>query len=257
MFAGNNAVVNWLNVTKLQKAKTDWVSVPGRDFHSLTFRLGGKVLFRTEDETLSSGINTVTFMPRGVSYETEICSPMDMLVIHFRTAEPLADCRPMVFKPSYPVVLRNLFLSLTDRYSVGMERDYVCMSVLYEILAEITEEKTAEHGEKKAVPKRMLEAREYLDLHFSEEISIAALAEKADVSETYFRREFRKHFQLAPAAYLKRIRLERARILLDTGLYTVSETAVRCGFYSASYFSREFTGKYGLTPREYQKNRKL
>jgi len=58
-------------------------------------------------------------------------------------------------------------------------------------------------------------------------------------------------FDCAPVVYLKNVRLENAKILLESGLYTISETAGLCGFHSVSYLSKEFSRKYGMSPREY------
>ncbi len=247
MFDGKGVIIDWLNVSTLTKQKTDWVRVPGRNFHSLTFRQSGKVLFQSGGVSLTSTPNTVTFIPRGITYDTAICTDMDMLVVHFTSTEELPHLKPMVIHPSYPVVIRNLFLALVNRYSIGREQDYVCMSILYELLAELS----MEISFRRPVPARMLEAREYMDEHFNEDIRIAALAEKANVGETYFRREFRMCFDCAPVVYLKNVRLENARILLESGLYTISETAGLCGFHSVSYLSKEFSRKFGMSPREY------
>jgi AraC-like DNA-binding protein len=81
--------------------------------------------------------------------------------------------------------------------------------------------------------------------------SVAALAEEAGVSDVYFRREFKRCAGMPPREYIRLVRLENAKALLDTALYSVSETATRCGFDSISYFSAEFRRAYGVTPSEF------
>ena len=102
-----------------------------------------------------------------------------------------------------------------------------------------------------AIPKRMKEAREYIDYRFGDaNLSVAALSDAAGISEVYFRKEFRAHFGMSPMAYIKKTRIDNARLLLRTGYFSVSEVASQCGFESLSYFSHEFHRLTGMTPSE-------
>jgi AraC family transcriptional regulator len=71
------------------------------------------------------------------------------------------------------------------------------------------------------------------------------------ISEVYFRREFKKFYGAAPLAYIKNRRIDMAKMLLDTGLYSVTDVALRCGFESPGYFSTEFRRMEGKSPKEY------
>ena len=58
----------------------------------------------------------------------------------------------------------------------------------------------------------------------------------------------------SPERYLTQIRLEKARLLLETEFLTVKEIMNRVGMSDASYFARSFKAAYGITPIKY-KNR--
>ena len=73
------------------------------------------------------------------------------------------------------------------------------------------------------------------------------------MSESYFRRIFLKNYGISPIKYINNLKIERAKELLTSGLYTVSDVAELSGFHDESYFSREFKKHSGKTPKEYVK----
>jgi AraC-like DNA-binding protein len=88
--------------------------------------------------------------------------------------------------------------------------------------------------------RRMLRARDAMDLHFAEQIDIPALARIAYVSEAHFIRTFRATFGETPHRYLQRRRVERAMFMLRETDRSVSEICLDVGFTSLGTFSRTF-----------------
>ncbi len=79
-------------------------------------------------------------------------------------------------------------------------------------------------------------------------LSPRQLAAMAGVSVRQLERLFRSHLGVAPRAHDRRVRLDRARLLLhQTGL-SVLEVALACGFASASHFSRSYRAAFGYPP---------
>ena len=149
-------------------------------------------------------------------------------------------------------MLRNLFAGLFSRYRVGMEHDLTCLSMFYEILAETVRALPAS-GETGSDSPRLRAVRAQIDRHFDDPgMTVTALAAHAGWSEAYFRRAFRKAFGVPPLEYIRQVRLENAKALLRTGYYSVTETAMRCGFDSVSYFSYTFRKTVGVTPSAYR-----
>lgn len=232
-----------------QKKKTQ--TVPARAFHGLTFRRSGKITVEWDGQRLISGPECVTFIPQGISYDTEILEDGSMCVVHFVTLDSYDGLQPMVLQPSDPRVLHNLFEVLKDRYQPGRERDYSSLSLAYQILSQVERELREHSG--RVIPTRMRSAKKFIDQNFELPLSLEQLAGQAGVSETYFRREFKACFGLSPVAYIKKVRIENAKTYLTAGYYSVSEVAARCGFDNISYFSSEFHRVTGLTPKQYQK----
>jgi AraC-like DNA-binding protein len=57
----------------------------------------------------------------------------------------------------------------------------------------------------------------------------------------------------SPGFYIKAMRLEKAKELLETSDLSVSEAAFKTGFGSPSNFSKVFTEKYGITPSQFRR----
>ncbi len=242
-------VVTSLKVLSAHFQKSEPVWVPGRPYHALSLRLSGSVRISCAGENLISKPGCLTFTPQGTSYETEVIECGEIIVIHFTTTGGSENQLPQLFVPEHSEAMLSHFTALWERYKVGREQDYTCLSILYHILALIRHEQRLEAHD--TIPERMHVARKGIERGFGNaNLTVGQLAEQAGVSETYFRREFREYFGTSPSAYLKKIRIENARLLLSTGYYTVSEVAARCGFQSLSYFSYEFHRLTGQTPTE-------
>lgn len=233
--------------------KTETTRVPARTFHGLTFRVSGRISITPENgKRLISGKGSITYVPKGCSYDTEIIEDGSMYVIHFETADDHQDASPFVISPTYPIAFANLFGSLHERYRDVGAVDYAGLSMVYEILSELSTE--LERGVGKAVPKRMRLAKEYIDENYGmHDVTIPDLAAMSGISEVYFRREFKSCFGVSPLEYIKTVRMENAKALLSTAMYSVSEVATRCGFDSISYFSYEFGRVTGETPSEFSR----
>jgi AraC-like DNA-binding protein len=86
--------------------------------------------------------------------------------------------------------------------------------------------------------------------HVREPLTVEELAREAGMSRAVFHRKFKAATSLSPVQFIKAIRLNDAAALIASGM-NVSEAAEEVGYGSASQFSREFSRKYGLPPREW------
>nr|WP_320976806.1 two-component regulator propeller domain-containing protein [Bacteroides intestinalis] len=83
------------------------------------------------------------------------------------------------------------------------------------------------------------------------DISVNWLSSKTGISEKQLYRHIKRLTNLSTSEYIRDIRLEKSASLLRHGQLSVSEAMYMSGFSHASYFSRCFKKKYGVSPKEY------
>lgn len=94
---------------------------------------------------------------------------------------------------------------------------------------------------------------QYLDEHFSENITLETLSNLTYMNKYYIVHAFKKYKGISPISYLINRRIAEAKRLLETTNYSVSKVAQSIGFSSQSYFSQVFRKELGLTPLQYRK----
>jgi transcriptional regulator GlxA family with amidase domain len=93
--------------------------------------------------------------------------------------------------------------------------------------------------------------------HLDEDLSIAALADRAGFSERSFARAFRAEVGQTPAAYVEALRVERARALLEDGAQSLETVARAAGFSSTEILRRAFHRRLGVSPGGYRERFRL
>lgn len=94
---------------------------------------------------------------------------------------------------------------------------------------------------------------QYLDEHFSENISLDTLSRLTYMNKYYMVHAFKKYKGISPINYLIDRRISEAKHLLQTTNYAVSKIAQAVGFSSQSYFSQVFRKELEMTPLQYRK----
>src|SRR5689334_15449877 len=90
-----------------------------------------------------------------------------------------------------------------------------------------------------------------------EDLSVAALADRAGLSERSFARAFRAEVGQTPAAYVEALRVERARALLEDGARSLESVARAAGFSSPEILRRAFHRRLGVSPAGYRERFRL
>jgi transcriptional regulator GlxA family with amidase domain len=84
------------------------------------------------------------------------------------------------------------------------------------------------------------------------DLSVAALAERAYMSPRNFARAFRREVGMTPGAYVKSVRLERARAELEAGDGSVDAVVAMCGFGTVETMRRAFQRRFDVNPAAYR-----
>lgn len=90
----------------------------------------------------------------------------------------------------------------------------------------------------------------YVNLHYSEPLTLDMLAERCYVSKYHLSREFNRKMGTSIYHYIQKKRLLIAQQLMDQGKRP-NEVYCLCGFNDYTCFYRAFKSEYGVSPREY------
>lgn len=96
------------------------------------------------------------------------------------------------------------------------------------------------------------ELQGWIATHLDADLSVPALAARANLSERSFARAFRREVGESPAAYVEALRFERARMLLEEGAESLDTVARATGFRSAEVLRRAFQRRLGVSPSAYR-----
>ena len=106
------------------------------------------------------------------------------------------------------------------------------------------------------VSQYCIKAADYIQANYQSHITIDGIAKNLGIDRRYFSRIFTKYIGVSPQKYLVDYRLEKAKYLLMTGEYSVSEVAVSVGYDDIFAFSKIFKKKYGISPSKCNTARK-
>lgn len=97
-------------------------------------------------------------------------------------------------------------------------------------------------------------AKKYMHTNFYRSLSVTEVAEKVGISDRYLYNLFVKYEGISPKQYLGELRFKRSCSLLKNLDCSVAEAAFSVGFEDALAFTKFFTKKAGVSPREYRKS---
>jgi transcriptional regulator GlxA family with amidase domain len=86
--------------------------------------------------------------------------------------------------------------------------------------------------------------------HLEERLSVGELGRRVNLSPSRFAHLFRHEIGYGPARYLRELRLDRARALVEESTLSIKEIMARVGFNDPSHFTRDFRRRHGASPRK-------
>ncbi len=99
---------------------------------------------------------------------------------------------------------------------------------------------------------RFAKVIDYIEANYRGSLEVSELARIACLSESQFRKRFVKLFKISPQQFITRIRVQTAAKLLAGTDTAIAEVALKCGFCDQSYFTRQFSGFFGISPKKYR-----
>lgn len=86
--------------------------------------------------------------------------------------------------------------------------------------------------------------------------SIISLAKRVGLNQNTLQEGFKQLYKKSVNQYIKEIRMEKAKELLESSNLNITEVTYQVGINSRSYFSKLFKEQFGISPKQYlQKHR--
>ena len=124
-------------------------------------------------------------------------------------------------------------------------------SVLMYTFSVIGERIIVSNGEKKVTSTVSL-IKKYIDNNFiNSSLSLEKISKELSYNKKYISTVFKDNFKIGISEYINTLRVQYACELMEQELTSIRDIAFLCGFTDASYFSRLFKNKMGISPSEH------
>jgi AraC-like DNA-binding protein len=156
--------------------------------------------------------------------------------------------QPVIWDQQLVSLIRHLHRILETSVD-SLERESSFISILAQLVTRHAENRYRPRSITHE-PQAIQQAREFIDAHHAENISLEQLAGLSALSPFHFVRLFREATGLPPHAYLTQVRIEKAKILLSQD-WPIAQVGAEVGFVDQSHFTRRFKRIVGITPGQY------
>jgi transcriptional regulator GlxA family with amidase domain len=96
------------------------------------------------------------------------------------------------------------------------------------------------------------ELQEWMTANLDADLSVTALAARACMSNRNFARAFGKEVGMTPGAYVEALRVDHARLRLESTGQKLEAVAGQCGFGTVETMRRAFHRRLGVSPNDYR-----
>ncbi len=107
---------------------------------------------------------------------------------------------------------------------------------------------------KKQKTSSILSAMNFIKCNYHKDISRDDVAYAVSLNPCYFSKFFKEQLGESFVSYLRRIRMEKAKTLLESADVTITAVSEKVGYADSKYFSKLFVDYTGVTPGEYRKS---
>jgi two-component system response regulator YesN len=147
---------------------------------------------------------------------------------------------------NYGFSYRKDYLDIAMGYTDYEELRQWFLGKMTDICCSIRNQKEAQSD---SVVKR---AMAYIEENYSRDISLDEVSREVNISPYYFSKLFKEESNENFIEYLTRIRIEKAKEMLENPEFSIKEVSLRSGYADPNYFSRIFKKQTDMTPREYK-----
>jgi transcriptional regulator GlxA family with amidase domain len=98
----------------------------------------------------------------------------------------------------------------------------------------------------------ILNAQDYIEAHYAEDISVERIAGLVNMSKRNFVRRFKQAVHITPLEYIQRVKIEAAKRALERGQKNIQALTNQIGYNDSKTFRSVFKRLTGVTPQDYR-----
>lgn len=167
-------------------------------------------------------------------------------------AEPVITDEQGLYSSGGAYSYLNLVLYLVEKY-VSREMAVCCAKVFQVDIGRRSQSPfIIFQGQKDHADEPIKKTQEYTERHFAARLAVEDLAARSCLSRRSFERRFKKATSNTVAEYVQRVRIEAAKLSLESSPDNVSEVMYAVGYADAKAFRTLFKRLTGLSPLAYR-----
>ena len=252
----NDSVLSNLVITKVHSVSTLYspenkrTKRTDRRCWAIVLKYEGETVYTESGKQTVSDISHVTVLPKGCSYEWECTRSGHFIILEFEceTTYPGLFSFPIKHGEKLLKMLKELEYKRNLRGEmIEIESLRDTYSILLSIILSSCDRYLPESKQ-----QRLQEELDYISKRYREPITNEMLAETSGMSSVYFRKLFKQVMGISPIAYVKQVRIEKAKEMLRSDYGTLTDLATMLGYASLYDFSRDFKKQTGIPPSKYK-----
>lgn len=218
----------------------------------LAFLCAGRIDNFKRHETSAVTKSELLFMPPGESHATTYSDSVHAFYVAFSQEwwERVPTCPNEVrtYQNSAPSILaRRMHREFRKRDSMT---PFMLEGLAMELLVAMAREKAP--PEEQTPPAWLQQTREYLHAYYKQALSVSEVAGAVGVHPGHLMRGFRQQYNTTIGDYVRKLRVQEARALMNTNEQSLAEIARSVGFADQSHFCKTFKEVTGMTPTQWQ-----
>ena len=164
------------------------------------------------------------------------------------------DVKPVLHTGKMSATVESIFREIFEQVSQKkFHAGAICHHLLNALLIILSAQVPHEKIIQDEFDESFRRCKDFIDEHFTENISVEEMSRIANMSVSGFAHCFKKFFGLAPGQYLIRLKLGRAQKLLIGTDKNITEISMALGYDNVSHFNNQFKKFVGTSPRNYRK----
>jgi len=226
-------------------------------YNEIFLKFEGDNTFHYDNVHANITKETIGFLPKtnhSITYTIDVKKSSDSINIFFLTSAELPK-EAQFFDCSDIPNLSSLFIKFERVWNskkVGYYEE--ALSIFHKIISTLQV-----HLSSNYIPQKkyaiISDSITYLEQHFlDKDFNLEKLAAMSGISFSYYKKIFKKKFNMTPKQYLNKLKLNYTCSLLKTHRYTITQIAEMAGYNDIYYFTHSFKKNIGLTPTEYAKH---